>query len=181
MSITENAWPLVFAFVLAATVCAHQWSQKRQAAWIVAAGVLYFLGVGTWGIDHIVVTPREAVRATVKQIVEDFRAKREAEVMDAISATAPNIQKAAKWGLGYITLKDNRVLFEQVEAEGERKVKCRFRVNGEIEIGKGDGAAHVASYWESVWTLEGDRWRMTSLTELNPKTGQVQSPSHVSQ
>jgi 4-amino-4-deoxy-L-arabinose transferase-like glycosyltransferase len=174
MWFAESAWPTLVVLAIIAGWCVRNWTRDARRAWLAGAVLCLVLMPVVWWLEQVLVTPRERVEQNIFAITTAFQQKQRDALLDLISEQSPGLRLLAASAMALVNVDEGmRVSDLQISVlPGEQQAKSRFRVNAVVSGPQGVGRQHQPTRWEADWKLEGERWRMTQLIELDPITGE---------
>lgn len=172
MWVTEEAWPPMMVCGAVAVLLVILWAQRRQAKFLLGVVGMAALAAGIWYVEQVIVTERERVSNSVYEITSAFQERDLTRTLTYISERALDLKALVTFGYNVVTVgEDMRVTDVVVEMTGQdTRAVSRFRVNATVSAG--NYSQRTPSRWEARWQLEGGEWRMISIQELDPITGE---------
>lgn len=172
MWVTEEAWPPMVVCGAVAVLLVIMWAQRRQAKYLLGVVGMAALAAGIWRVEQLIVTERERVSDSIYEITSAFQKRDLTRTLSFVSDRALDLKALVTFGYNVVTVNDDmRVTDVVVEMAGENtRAISRFRVNATVTAG--NYSQRTPSRWEARWQLEAGEWRMISIQELDPITGE---------
>lgn len=173
MWFTENAWQPMLLFTLLAMVAAMVWSRRLQARYLVAAAVFLLLVATTWFVEQQIVTERERIHDSVLGITRAFQQRDLEKTVSYVSRRADDLKFLIGTAYNVVEVKDDmRVTDVEIDLlNRQTRARTRFRVNATFAAG--GTVDRMPTRWEAIWQLEEQEWRMISIIQLDPVSGNV--------
>ncbi|MCX7428608.1 MAG: hypothetical protein NTW96_23655 [Planctomycetia bacterium] len=172
----ESPMPVLFCGLVVEAILATVFFNNRRVVFLlpmIGVALLMLLGVV---IERIVVTPREAVEATIDNLADALEANDVQRALGCISPTATHTRSRAEWGLDRFRVSKTRIANLKItinELTSPPTATAAFQ--GFITIAsdrKGDippGTYGVA--FTAEFEKQGDRWLIAEHTEDTPNIG----------
>jgi hypothetical protein len=173
----ENPWPAVMIGSLAVAILMGGWIQTGKQ-WLLALVTLpVLLTIGAVLMERLVVTDREAVRATLFEIAELVEQNRIEEALAYVHSSFTEVQQQARGELpayDFLSVDIKRNLEIEVFPSLDPP-EARAEFNVMVVLNSRDGAfgeMRVPRYVEVTMRRENDgRWRVASYSHHDPRRG----------
>lgn len=172
--------PLTIAFfgvVLVAIFAGGLLQTGRRVLLFAALGVVV-LTIGLLLLERSVITPREAVKATLHVIAHDLKRNDIEAVKGHISPGRPKIEKSAERALRLIEIENvdikNNLKVEVVSERGMEIAEAKFNcvISGRDKRGDFAAAQRIPQFFTVRFRREDDgRWRVRSYEMADPREG----------
>lgn len=168
--ITENPWPLILIFSGAAILLLLLGEAKLRTLAVVSG----LLAPGVYFLEAAILTPSEIVEASLAQMLSNFRNEDLEAIHRQISATAPELRDTADKGLEMVRIEDGFHLENVIISlnADSQSAEVQLRANGPLTLRQNSLPSHAVTRWRTTWILEGDDWKLSKVTRLNPITGE---------
>jgi hypothetical protein len=149
------------------------WSASGRKELLYACGMAFILLVAGLIVEKVVVTDREAVRATVLQIARDVQHNDRRAVLAHIYSGSPQLRKQAEAELSkveFTELRITRIHLVDVDRRAEpRSAIVEFNVIGSGSERGGVGMDHIAQWVKLHMLREKDgRWTVADFEHDSP-------------
>lgn len=167
--LSDNPWPLIIVLGAIAVCCFLAGAKAGRIAGLVCIA----LAVGVYFLEQAWISPAETVEVVITDMLEDFKAEKEADIHAAIAEESSDLRAIATQGLNMVDLsEDFRVKSVSIEMNSDTQATARVRANGHAQLKSGGGGGqHMPTFWETVWNKQGEDWKLSKVTRLNPANG----------
>ncbi len=173
MWFTETPWPPIMIFSAIAAGLAAALVTTQQGRYAVGIVALLVASLVTFLVEQHIVTESERVEQAVYDVAEAFQQRDEQRTLSAFSQRAPELQVLAMIALRVVEVRDDlRITDLSVELKNEQtRAFSHFRANGTFHA-PGFGDVREPTRWDVGWQKEGGEWRIISVEQLHPVTGE---------
>lgn len=178
MWFTENPWPPIVFFCIAAAVFGVIWlNSQRVKHLLIALGLLVSTGL-IFGLELIIVTEGERIEQHVLDLTSAFQKKDLDKTLGFFSTQNEKDRNLIKIAYGMVTIDDDlRVTDVIVEVKAENSLATsHFRANGTISVTGNSYTGHIPSRWLLSWRKEEGLWKITNTTRLHPIQNEEMQP-----
>lgn len=167
MWFTETPWPPVAICVIVAVLLYVLLFHRNPKGTLAAIAALAAAAVAIVIIERQIVTDRERVEQSVRDIVSNFAAGDADATNELISAQAQALRMLVAANIRLVTVHDYRISDYQTRLTNENsRAVTRFRVNATIGF-LSQPPARYPSRWELLWQKEGGEWRALAVRRLD--------------
>lgn len=176
MWFTDNPWPPIVIFGMLAVVFVAMWSSKKRAFFLVLAGAMSLLAVGTFFAEQYILTTEEQVEAEVYRLTDSFEQLDIPVTLEFYSARATKQRNNIKQAGALIDeINSLRITDVSVELLMENsRARTHFRANGTVTgslLGQ-SLSQNFSTRWLLTWQREEDEWKVIETQRLHPITGE---------
>jgi len=173
MWFTETPWPPIMIFSAIAAGLAAALVTTQQGRYAVGIVAMLIASLATYLVEQNIVTESERVEQAIYGVTEAFQQRDEQRTLSFISQRFPELQTLAIIALRVVEVRDDlRVTDVHVELKNEQtRALSHFRANGTFQA-VGIGEVREPTRWEVGWQKEGGEWRIISVEQLHPVTGE---------
>lgn len=175
-TLLESPLPVLFCGLVVEAILAVMFFNDRRVVWLLpmaGVAVLMLLGVV---IERVVVTPREAVEATIDELADALEANDVQRALGCISPAAAHTRSRAEWGLDRFQVSKAQITHLKItinELTSPPTATAAFK--GFITIASDrKGEVLPRSYgiqFTAEFEKQGDRWLIAEHTEDTPDIG----------
>ncbi len=173
MWFSDNPWPPMTIFALAAVVFFAMGLSQSRKSYLVIAFLLSVACVGTFFVEQWIITDEELVEAQVYELTDAFYQLDIDGALELFSQGAKN-ERALVQQMGSFIEQFNSLRITDTDVEllaNDSRAKTHFRANGELTAHAG-GKHRFSSRWELIWQKEGGEWKVIKVQRLHPITGE---------
>jgi hypothetical protein len=173
MWFTETPWPPIMIFSAIAAGLAAALVTTQQGRYALGIVALLIASLVTWLVEQNIVTESERVEQAVYDVAEAFQQRDEDRMLSFFSQRTPELRGIALIALRTIEAQDDLRITDVSVDVAHGRADSTFRANGAFNAAGYGNIGHKPTRWDVGWQEEGGDWRIISVEQLDPITGEA--------